>query len=285
VTGRVALALLTGAGVGLGVLLVGAGIRGTGAWPVRERRFDRRQVQGYVLALVAGLAVLALTRWVAAAVAMVALVVMRDRLFGGTARARRSIVRLEALAAWTESLRDMIATGVAMPEALMASVDAASPVICRELVALNERLAAREPVEDALRALAIDLDDAGADLTVAALVLNVRAQGRALQVVLSELARCARAELAVRRAIEAERRSTRRAVQFVVGATVVTAFGLSVGNPSYVAPYRSPAGQLVLAVVVGIFAVGFAWLARLSAIPTPRRFLAGPSSRSGGGLR
>jgi Flp pilus assembly protein TadB len=284
VTGRVALALVAGAGCGLGVLIVVAGMRGAALTPA-VRRFDRRQLQRYVVALVAGLAVLAVTRWVAVAAAMVVLVVLHDRLFGGTGRARRSITRLEALASWTESLRDMIATGVALPEALMASVDAASPVIRPHLVGLNERLAAREPVEDALRALADELDDAGADLTVAALVLNARAQGRALQAVLSELARCARAELGVRRAIEAERRSTRRAVQFVVGATLVTALGLAVGNPSYVAPYRSTAGQLVLLIVVGIFALGFAWLARLSVTPAPRRFLTGSSATRPGGVR
>jgi Flp pilus assembly protein TadB len=285
VTGRVALALVAGAGCGLGVLIVVAGMRGAALSPAAVRTFDPRRLQRYVVALVAGLAVLAVTRWVAVAAAMVLLVVLHDRLFGGSGRARRSIARLEALASWTESLRDMIATGVALPEALMASVDAASPVIRPHLVGLNERLAAREPVEDALRALADELDDAGADLTVAALVLNARAQGRALQAVLSELARCARAELGVRRAIEAERRSTRRAVQFVVGATLVTALGLAVGNPSYVAPYRSTAGQLVLAIVVGIFAVGFAWLARLSAMPAPRRFLTGSSAMRPSGVR
>jgi hypothetical protein len=88
------------------------------------------------------------------------------------------------------------------------------------------------------------------------------------------LARSARSELAVRRSVEAERRSTRRAVQFVVAVTVVTALGLAVLNPTYVAPYRSATGQMVLAVVVGIFTLGFAWLSRLSALPTPDRFLA-----------
>jgi tight adherence protein B len=269
----VALALLAGGGVGVGLLLVMRGLIGTEP-TVRARRWTRRQSQQALTAAAAALLVFAVTRWVVAAVAAAALVMGYDRLLGGGRHSRLALARLEALAAWTESLRDMIATGVALPEALAASVTAAAPVIRPQLAGLVERLLAREPLEVALRALADDLDDAGADLTVAALILNARAQGRALEAVLSALARSARAELAVRRSVAAERRSTRRAVQFVVGTTVVSALGLAIGNPSYVAPYRSVTGQMVLAVVVVIFAAGFGWLARLSSMPAPRRFLA-----------
>lgn len=80
-----------------------------------------------------------------------------------------------------------------------------------------------------------------------------------------------RSELHVRRTVEAERRSTRRAVQIVVTVTLVTALGLRLANPVYVEPYRTPAGQIMLAIVAGVFTLGFAWLARLSALPrTPR---------------
>lgn len=280
-SGRVALALLAGGGVGVGLLLIGRGLFGVEG-PARSsrRRWSRGQWQRAAGAVAAGLVVLTVTRWVVAAAGAVLLVAFGERLLGGGRRARVATERLEALAAWSESLRDMTATGVALPEALAASVTAASPVIRPQLGGLVERLLAREPLEVALRALGDDLDDAGADLTLAALILNARAQGRALEAVLSALARSARAELAVRRTVAAERRSTRRAVQFVVGTTVVTALGLAVGNPRYVAPYRSVTGQLVLALVVAIFAAGFTWLSRLSALPTPRRFLATTAERA-----
>jgi Flp pilus assembly protein TadB len=276
VSTAVALALLTGAGVGAGVLLVVAGVIGRDGDGdgMAGRRWSPALWRRLAVAVAAGLLVLAVTRWVVAAFAIAVLVFASDRLLGGGRRNRVGIERLEALAGWTESLRDMIATGVALPEALAASVTVAGPVIRPQLAVLVERLSAREPLESALRSLADDLDDAGADLTVAALLLNARAQGRALEAVLTALARSARSELAVRRAIAAERRSTRRAVQFVVATTVVTALGLAVGNPRYVAPYRSVTGQLVLAVVVGIFTVGFVWLSRLSAVPVSGRFLA-----------
>lgn len=272
---RVLEAILAGGAVGVGVLLLVAGLAG---WEIgSERRVSTRTLRLVAAAVAAALVVAAVTRWVAVAIAVGFLVAGYDRLFGGTRRARVAVERLDALANWTESLRDMVASGVALPEALPASVPAAAPVLRPALVAFAERLASREPLETALRALADDLDDGGADLVIAALVLNARAQGRALEAVLSSLAGSIRAEVRVRRTIEAERRSTRRAVQVVVAVTVVTALGLALGNPSYVAPYRTVAGQLVLVVVVGIFAVGFAWLARLSAMPTVQRILA-PSS-------
>lgn len=279
-SGRMLAALLAGGAFGFGALLL---LRGLRVAPREDAppRWTRAPWQRLGLAMATAIAVLVVTRWVVAAIAAAALAVGYERLFGGARTARRAITRLEALAGWTESLRDMVATGLALPESLVASAAAASPEIRPQLESLADRLRSRESVEDALRALADELDDAGADLVIAALILNARAQGRALQAVLGSLARAARAELAVRRSIDAERRSTRRAVQFVVGATVLTALGLAVGNPAYVEPYRGVAGQAVLAVVVGIFGVGFTWLSRLSAMPAPARFL----SSTGSGAR
>jgi Flp pilus assembly protein TadB len=274
---RALLAGLCGAGTGVGVMLLVAGVRGTTgsgpAWPPMRVRVSREQLRRLVLAVTAGVGVLLLTRWIAAALGIAVLALYWDAVFGGTRRARLATARLEALATWTESLRDLVATGIALPEALPASVGSSSPVLRPHLQHLQDRLDARAPLEGALRALGDDLADGGADLVVAALLLNTRAQGRALEAVLSALAASLREELRVRRTIEAERRSTRRAVQIVVTVTLVTALGLCLGNPVYVEPYRTRSGQLMLALVAAVFGIGFAWLARLSALPASPRLL------------
>jgi hypothetical protein len=54
---------------------------------------------------------------------------------------------------------------------------------------------------------------------------------------------------------------------------VLFVLGLSVFNRDFVEPYGSPVGQLVLACVCGLFALGFWWLRKLSTIETPERFL------------
>ena len=276
------LAALAGAGVAIGALLVVASYvlppTAASASAAGSPRLTRSQLRRAGLAAAAGLLTLAITQWIAAAVGIGVLVFCWDRVFGGTRRAKLATARLEGLAAWTESLRDLVATGIALPEALPASVSSAAPVLHEPLGRLTDRLAAREPLEGSLRALGDDLDEGGADIDVAALLLNARAQGRALEAVLTALAGSLRGELRVRRTIEAERRSTRRAVQIVVAVTLITALGLCLGNPAYVAPYRDPAGQLMLGVVAAVFAAGFAWLARLSALPNAPRLLASASA-------
>ncbi|MCW2667911.1 MAG: type secretion system protein [Frankiales bacterium] len=276
-TSRTALGALLGGGVGLGLLLLVAGWRGSevdseqGSRRQRLVGWSRAQTRRLAAALAVGLLVLAVTGWIAAGAGASLLVWCWDQLFGGTRRSRTATAQLDALAGWTESLRDLVATGIALPEALPASVTSAAPSLQPALGRLTDQLLAREPLEAALRALGDELDDGGADLVVAALLLNTRAQGRALEAVLSALAASLRSELHVRRTVEAERRSTRRAVQIVVTVTLVTALGLRLGNPVYVEPYSTPAGQLMLGIVASVFAVGFAWLARLSALPrTPR---------------
>jgi hypothetical protein len=55
--------------------------------------------------------------------------------------------------------------------------------------------------------------------------------------------------------------------------SVLFVLGLSIFNRDFVEPYGSPVGQLVLACVCGLFALGFWWLRKLSTIETPERFL------------
>lgn len=280
---RLAIGLLAGVGVGLGLVLLGSALRGT-TGPARkpwDSPWQRRVLSGAAT----GLIVLVTTRWVAVAVGIGVLVASWSQLFGAGRSARRGIDRLDALAAWTESLRDMVATGAALPEAIPASAVAAGPAIRTQVDTLIDRLHNREPLAASLMRFADDLGDPGADLVVAALILNVRAQGRQLRAVLTALARSSRAELEARRRIEADRRAVRRGVQVVVLVTVVMALGLLTLNPAYVAPYREPVGQFVLASVVAIFTVGCAWLRRLAEFRPPGRFLAlsGPGTGSSDG--
>jgi Flp pilus assembly protein TadB len=225
------------------------------------------------VAVGAGLLVLLLTRWVVAAIALGALILVWDRLFGGGREARRSVARIEAMAAWTESLRDTIAGAVGLEQAIPATAHAAAPAIQDELRALSDRLRVRVPLPDALQRFADELDDSGADLIIAALILNSRLRGPGLREVLSSLADSARAELDMRQRVNAGRRSTERSVQLVVGFSIFVVVGLALFNPGYVEPYGSPVGQMMLTVVLAFFAAGIIWLRRLSTFEVPARFL------------
>ncbi|AYG81184.1 hypothetical protein DWB77_03326 [Streptomyces hundungensis] len=272
-------ALAAGLAVGGGLALLVVAIRG---FEVKPGGGARNQRAGEMLQFIGkrgsiaagvGLLVLLLTRWTVAGVATGLLVFFWNKLFGGAAQEKVAMKRVEALAAWTESLRDTIAGAVGLEQAIPASARAAAPALRPHLDALVDRLRARTPLPDALQLLADEIDDASADIIVAALILNARLRGPGLRQVLGALAKSAREEIDMRHRVMAQRSSTRRSVQIVVGVSIAFVLGLSVFNRDFVQPYNSTVGQLVLACVCGLFALGFWWLRKLSVIETPDRFL------------
>ena len=205
-----------------------------------------------------------------------ALLVLGWRTLGGAAGERRAMMRLEALATWTESLRDTIAGAVGLEQAIPASLRVAAPSLQEPLARLVDRLHTRVPMPEALRTLADDLDDPSADLIIGALIINARLRGPGLRDLLGALSTAVREELDMRRKVNAERRSTRRSAQIVVLVSVGLALGLALLNPGYVHVYDSPLGQLVLVVVVALYAAGFIWMRRLATFDAPERLLTGP---------
>lgn len=274
-------ALLCGLGVGGGLALLTVAIRGLPAKPDHEKADSRERLaelarfagQRGSLAIGVGVVVLLVTRWAVAGAATGILVFFWDRLFGGAAEERSAMRRVEALAAWTESLRDTIAGAVGLEQAIPASARAASPALRPHLEALVDRLRARMPLPDALQILADEIDDASADIIVAALILNARLRGPGLRQVLGALAKSAREEVDMRQRVMAQRSSTRRSVQIVMTVSVAFVLGLAVFNREFVEPYGTLVGQMVLALVCALFALGFWWLRKLATIETPERFL------------
>ncbi|MEU2621830.1 type II secretion system F family protein [Streptomyces sp. NPDC007157] len=270
-----------GVAVGGGLALLILAVRGLPAKPDHEKQKANERAAELIrfagqrgsLAAIIGLAVLLLTRWAVAGVAAGVLVFFWDKLFGGAAEERAAMKRVEALASWTESLRDTIAGAVGLEQAIPASARAAAPILRPHLDALVDRLRARTPLPDALQHLADEINDASADIIVAALILNARLRGPGLRQVLGALAKSSREEVDMRQRVMAQRASTRRSVQIVVAVSVAFVLGLAVFNRDFVSPYGTAVGQLVLALVCALFALGFWWLRKLSTIETPERFL------------
>lgn len=272
------LAVLAGAVGGAGLFLLAVAVRGLppsapgqGALRARQRLRELAGLRG-AAALAAGTVALVATGWVVAGLG-VALLVFSWRGLSGAAAERRALARLEALATWTESLRDTIAGAVGLEQAIPASLRVAAPALAEPLTRLVERLHIRVPMADALLRFADDLDDPGADLIIAALVINARLRGPGLRDLLGSLSGSVREELDMRRKVTADRRSTRRSVQIVVCVSVGMALGLAMLDHAFLAPYDDWRGQLVLGVVVGIYAAGIIWLRRLARFEAPQRLL------------
>ena len=280
------LAIMAGAVAGAGLFLFVAAVRGLPPKPARtgpsrtERLVkDLFSVRGAV-AVIVGIAVLLVTRWVVAGLGM-AMLAYSWRGLSGAGSERRAMSRLEGLATWSESLRDTIAGAVGLEQAIPASTRVADASIREPLARLVDRLHTRVPMHAALRRFAEDLDDPSADMIIAALIINSRLRGPGLRDLLGALANSVREELDMRRKINSSRRSTRRSVQIVIAVSVLMAVGLAILDHAFLAPYDSVFGQLVLAIIVTIYALGIIWLRKLARFDMPQRLLGTASTVPG----
>ena len=234
-----------------------------------------------IISLGTGVVLLIVTRWIVLAGAGIALVLVWPLLFGGAKEEKHAAAKIEALATWAESLRDTIAGAVGLEQAIPATAYAAAPVIREDLALLSDRMRVRVPLPLALRQFADGLNDPTADLIVSALIMNARLRGPGLRQLLGALADTARSELDMRQRVSASRAGTRRSAQIVVIFSIAIMLGLAIFNRSFVAPYSSVQGQLVLVVVVALFAMGMLWMRRLAGVRLPRRSLIATAQAGG----
>ncbi len=244
----------------------------------RSVRIDSDTWRFFGLGIAAGLLVLAVTRWPAAGVATLGLVVLWPKLFGGAAAGRRELEKIEAIATWTESLRDTAAAAAGLEQAIPATVSSAPAVLRGPLEDLSARLAGRVPLPEALALFADELGDPAGDMVVAALSLNARQRAGGLQRILTALATSSRAELEMRRTVEHERRALRGQAHRIAGLVLGFVLLQALFARGWVAPYSTPAGQLALTVFIGIFLAAFLRMRALSTSRPPARFLTSPES-------
>jgi Flp pilus assembly protein TadB len=274
-----ALAALGGASAALGLLLVVVGVVGT-ADDVTSRRPRRRQLplrgldyRSLVRLIILPLLTWAVTGWpVAALLALVAAAGL-PRMLGGRQAASVRIERLQALADWTRRLGDVLAAGAGIEQAIESSVGGAPPAISGEVATLVARIRARQPIDQALRDFADEMNDPTGDLVAGALLLAVDRRGRGLARLLAALATSVEAEVAMRRSVEADRATPRTTARWVIYITLAVCSGLLIFDRAYVSPFSSPGGQVVLAIIGALFTASFAWMHRLTNGNPGQRFL------------
>lgn len=179
----------------------------------------------------------------------------------------------EAIASWTEQLRDSLGAAGGLESAIMASGELAPRAIKQEV----ERLAADTKYLGAERALlqfAATLATSQSDLVVAALVTATRFQSRDLVSLLSQLADCAREESKMNLRIWVSRARVRSSVRIVIGSVAVFICGLVVFNRSYLEPFTTPDGVVVLALLCALFATALWLLTKMARLQAPVRFVA-----------
>lgn len=266
------LSVITGSLVGLGVVVIWLGRRGGSALTIVSRRvMSYLRIQMLFIPF-AGVVVFGFSGWPALSLATA----LGISAIPGVVRAR-SVHRndqelVDAVATWTEQVRDTIAGARGLEEAIIATSEQA-PIPIRGAVSRLSANIVYGRLDDGLRRFADDLTHPTADFVVAALATAHHHQARELNALLSGVAECARDESRMRSRIWVGRARTRTSLRIITGVVVLFVTGLFVFNRAYLAPFATAEGQTVLTVVLLLFAVSLGMMHRLARIEAPDRFV------------
>lgn len=194
-----------------------------------------------------------------------------------------TLAKLTALETWCRSIAGLMASRTGLEAAIHASVHSAPPVIRPAVADLSARVSAQVPLERAMRAFADDIDDPLADTIAAAITIGGQRRahrgGGGTASALTELAHSVAAEVTSRTSIETERAGPRNSVRLItLIALLATAAGFA--SRSYMEPYSTPVGQVILLVLGLLFLACLLWIRRITAgESTPRLHQQDPALR------
>jgi len=267
--GALIVAGILGLIAGLRPVEVRAGSRPSSTRWARFGAMSRRTRLLLVGGIAAGLVAFLVTGWVLALIALPVAAVGLPVLLSAPPAAAR-IQRLEAMEEWTRALSGVLTVGVGLEQALVATLRSTPEAIAPEVTRLVARLRARWVTEDAIRAFADELDDATGDLVAANLILGARRRGAGLASVLEGLAESVAADVRARRQVEADREKPRATARWVTLISAGVLVFLAVSG-TYVEPYRSPIGQVILVVLLSAYVATLVWMRQMATgRPLPR---------------
>ncbi|MGN6252556.1 MAG: type II secretion system F family protein [Marmoricola sp.] len=239
--------------------------------PSRVRKLTKQTRMLLLGGVAAGVVAFLVTGWVLALVVVPVAFVGLPVLLSSSSAAQR-IERLEAMEEWTRSLSGVLTVGVGLEQALVATLRSTPAAISPEVTRLVARLRARWNTEDALRAFADELDDTTGDLVAANLILGARRRGAGLASVLEGLAESVAADVRARRQVEADRAKPRATARWVTLISVGVLVILAVSG-TYVEPYQSPLGQVILVALLAMYVATLVWMKRMAIGRAMPRFL------------
>jgi tight adherence protein B len=267
--------LVVGCGTGVGIGLIGLlrvlsrdrwQNRSAGQMPGTRRARSlvstSTQLRRVLLVAAPTVVVLVVTRWPAAAVLTACILLGVPALVRVTGR-NDSMARTEAMAVWTELLRDTLAAASGLSQAIVVTAPLAPEAIRNDAARLASRLSNGTPANLALRMFADDLADPSADLVVCALILATSARAQRLVDLLGALAESMREEVSMRLRVESGRASARSGVRTIVFFSLGFAAVLFVIARAYLAPFGTAGGQLALLASGGLDMFGILLMIRL----------------------
>ncbi len=268
------IAAVLGALVGLGVTIFLAGASGRRLGSVTSAKLPEGTTTKHLLSVVAVAGItLLITGWPVGALLAAGAAVAAPRIVGGRRERERSVARTEAIATWTEMVRDSISAAAGLEEAI-ASTATVAPEAIRPEVRLLVRRLERQSLPTALASFGDELAHPSGDLVVTALTIAAQTEASDLTSLLSRLAEAIRGEARMRIRVEVGRTRVRTASKVILGVVAATIGLLAILNRTYLAVYGTPTGQVVLLVIGAIFGFGGWLLSKMSELDLPERFTA-----------
>ena len=266
------LMFFSGAIVGLGVFLLSVpqGVQATWSALVNFKTFRFRLAQ--IAIPLAFTVTLIVTGWIVVAVSVALLVAAAPGIGRPYIQTRNEQELVDGIATWTEQLRDTLAGAHGLEQAIVAT-SVHAPLVLQAHVKKLASFIGYGSLEDGIRRFGDDLDNSTADFVVAALVTASQHQARDLGMLLTQIAQCARDESKMRSRVWVGRARTRSAIKII--ATVISSFvlGLFTFNRTYLQPYSSIQGQVVLSAILGVFAISLSLMQSMAKIIEPERFV------------
>jgi hypothetical protein len=174
-------------------------------------------------------------------------------------------------------LRDLAQKGAGLESVIPKTVDTASDVLVAPLRLLSRRLSVKVPLPEALSRFADEVDDASADMVVAALALAARQRKGRLSDVLTALSRSLRDELEQRTRVMRERNGVRREAAQVAALTAVLMLAAGLFSPRGLPDDGGTAARLLPLVLAVAYLLVFSRVRRLAEPEPEPRFLSSAS--------
>jgi len=272
-----ALFALLGAGLAIAGWLIVTGLRSQPV-PQRAGRARRRPAGTHstlriVGALAAAAVVGAATRWPVAALLAAAAAWLLPPVLGPDTPHRRSLERIEAIAAWAEDLAGTLQGAAGIEQAILETAASAPAEIRTELDPLVEAIRAGVRLPQALRALADELGDPTADLVINVLLQAAAHQARDIATGLTGVGRAARRQASMRMRVAAGRARIRTSTRIVITVVITAAVLLAMFAQNLLRPYGTPLGQVILAVLGAGFGGALVWMVRTGRVEDLPRIL------------
>lgn len=261
---------------GVGCLVLGWRDRRDPTAPTRQRprKGERVKISGttqmlLAVGIVAGASVYYLSGWLFTLFLVPALLVGLPYLLSRP-EAEHQIRRLAAMDEWTRNLSSSMRAGSGIEHTIISTP--IPETLKDEITAFINRLRNNVPPAEAVTRFASDLNDSVGDKICGALLLAMQLRGVGLANVLEGLAEDVGDTVARRRRIEADRKSTRTQAKWVTIITIAV-LAAAFAFTNFMEPYRSGGMQIVLLILLTLFAADLYWMKQATKPPTHPRFI------------